>query len=80
MFMIYISLSVKDFAKNPTEMTPRDLKLDAEIPSQKITLSSDFIINIENEKYYYGCKFLRVCKKKIQNFSLQSRKIVVKFL
>ena len=45
-------------------MTPRDLKLDAEIPSQKITLSSDFIKNVENEKQYYGCKFLTVRKKK----------------
>jgi len=31
-------------------MKPRDLKLGAEILSQKITLSSDFIKNVENEK------------------------------
>jgi len=31
-------------------MKPRDLKLDAEILSQNITLSSDFIKNVENEK------------------------------
>ena len=29
-----------------TEMKPRDLKLDVEIPSQKITLGSEFLINI----------------------------------
>jgi len=31
-------------------MKLRDLELDVEILSQKITLSSDFIKNVENEK------------------------------
>jgi len=37
-------------AKNPTEIEPRDTKLDVEIISQKITLSSEFLKNIEIEK------------------------------
>jgi len=45
-----LTLIVKDFAKNPTELEPRDPKLDVEIISQKITLSSEFIKNIEIEK------------------------------
>ena len=38
------------FAKNPNEKEPRDPELDVEIMSQKITLSSEFIKNIEIEK------------------------------
>jgi len=45
-------------------MKPRDLKLDAEILSQKITLNIEFIQNIESEKYYYDNKFLTVLEKK----------------
>jgi len=41
---------MKDFDKNPTEKEPRDPKLDVEIISQKKTLSSGFIKNIESEK------------------------------
>ena len=48
--MHIFSLTVKDFAKNPTDKEPRDPKLDLEIISQKITLSSEFIKNIEIEK------------------------------
>jgi len=43
-------LTNQDFAKNPTEIEPRDPKLDVEIMSKKITLSSEFIKNIEIEK------------------------------
>jgi hypothetical protein len=47
---LLISLTVKDFAKIPTEIEPRDPKLDVEIMSQKIIISSEFIKNIEIEK------------------------------
>jgi len=39
-------------------------KLDKEIISQKITLTSEFIKNIESEKQYYDCKFLKCPRKK----------------
>jgi len=42
---------VRDFAAKKIPMNPRDLKLDAEILSQKI-LTSEFMQNIESEKYY----------------------------
>jgi len=38
-----VSPTVKDFARNPTEMNPSDLKLDAEILREKMVLSSEFI-------------------------------------
>jgi len=45
-----------------TENESRDPKLDVEIMSQKITLSSEFIKNNVIEKYVYDCKFLTVRK------------------
>jgi len=45
-----IPLTVKDFAIKTTEMKPSNLKLDAEILRQKISLTSEFIKNIESEK------------------------------
>jgi len=42
----YISLTVKDFAKNPAEIELRDLTLDVGIISQNITVSSEFMKNI----------------------------------
>jgi hypothetical protein len=36
----------QDFGKNPTGKEPRDLKLEAEVISQKIFLRSDFIKKI----------------------------------
>ena len=39
-------------AKNPTEIEPRDPKPDVDIISQKITLSSEFIKNIEIENKF----------------------------
>jgi len=47
--MIHISVTVKDFAKN-FKMKPRDLKLDVEILSQKITISSDLKSTLKMEK------------------------------
>jgi len=38
------------YCKKKTKMKPRDLKLDAEILSQKITLINEFVQNIESEK------------------------------
>ena len=46
--------------KNPTEKEPKDQKLNVEIIIQKITPSSEFIENIEIEKWDYGFKFLTV--------------------
>jgi len=43
-------LTVKDFAQNSTEIEHRDPKLYVEIISQRITLGSEFIKNIEIEK------------------------------
>jgi len=43
------TLTAKDFAKYPTEIEPTDPKLDVEIISQKITLSNEFIKNMELE-------------------------------
>jgi len=40
----------QDFGKNPTGKEPRDLKLEAEVISQKIVLRSDFIKNYEIKK------------------------------
>jgi hypothetical protein len=48
--IIMTSYLNKDFGKNPTGKEPRYLKLEAEVISQKITLSSDFIKNYENKK------------------------------
>jgi len=45
-------------------MEPRDPKLDIEIVSLKITLSSDFIENIEIEQKVFCYKFLTVHEKK----------------
>jgi hypothetical protein len=33
--------NIKDFSKNPTGKEPRDLKLEAEVISQKIAVRSD---------------------------------------
>jgi len=44
------SLPILIMVKKPTEMKPRDPKLEAEIISSKITLSSKFIKNIKIEK------------------------------
>jgi hypothetical protein len=42
-----VSYLIKDFAKNPTETKPREVKLEAGILSQKITVSSQFLTNIK---------------------------------
>ncbi len=60
----HITLTVKDFIKIPTVTEPRDRQLEAEILSQKITLISKFIKNIENEKHIIGFKSLTVRDKK----------------
>jgi hypothetical protein len=44
---------------------PRDLKLEAEILSQKIAMRSEFTKNNQSEKYIFGCKILTVREKKI---------------
>jgi hypothetical protein len=38
-----LSLTVKGFAKDSTEKKPRDLKLEEEILSEKITLGGDIM-------------------------------------
>ncbi len=54
---------VKDFDKNPTGKEPRNLKLEAEVTSQKIALRSDSIKKIMNYKLIFPCKLLTVHKK-----------------
>jgi hypothetical protein len=49
---------VKAFSKIPIVTELRDPRLKAEILSQKITLTSEFRKNIENEKYIIGYKSL----------------------
>ncbi len=63
-FYDHISLTVKDFIEITTVTEPRDLQLEAEILSQKITLISEFRKNIENEQHIIGSKSLTVCEKK----------------
>jgi hypothetical protein len=41
---------MKDFEKNSTEKEPRDFKLEAEIISQKITLSNELMKDFFNKK------------------------------
>ena len=54
---------VKDFSKIPIETKPRDLKLEEEILSLQITLTSEFRKNIESEKHIISSKSLTVSKK-----------------
>jgi hypothetical protein len=55
---------MKDFVKNPTVTYPRDTKDDTKIVSQKVTLSSEFLKNIESQNNFMECKSLAVRKKK----------------
>ncbi len=48
--------NIKEFSKNPTGKEPRDLKLEAEVISQKIAVRSDFIKNYENKKLIFAYK------------------------
>ncbi len=56
---------MKGFAKDLTEKKPRDLNVEEEILSEKITLRSDFMKNNENEKYILAVNPTQ-CARKIK--------------
>jgi hypothetical protein len=62
-FFYQTSITVKDFGKNPTGKEPKDLKLEAEVISQRIAIRSDLIKNIMKIKYIFASKLLTVRKK-----------------
>jgi hypothetical protein len=52
----HISGTVKRFSKTTTVKNPKNTKDDAEIVNQKITLSSEFMKNIESLNHIIDCK------------------------